>query len=623
MTSGEDRKSGGRATGRGRSKSAASKPRSAQAQARAAKKAVTIDLEAKDLTPKPQAKSTTSKSSRTESEKVTATKANVRPTSAANKAKPEASKVEAGKATLSQVKSTSSMPKSDAPTRNDTPDNFVPKNAPENASAKATVSPQSPTQKAGKSGSSFFPNLVASIIGGVIAVGGLIGLQKADIIPSFGGGDVAALTSRVASLEEAPAVDAVSLNEFSSLSERLDEMEQGIENNDKSTIPDEVLARLTALEARLAGAEEGAAPAIAGDASLPSGIAERIAAIEARLSAREGNGVDGQIAALDEKLAKLDEGFAAVQSALTVEDSNNQPTVDVSAGSSDANNATNDAQSADLRSQLAALQEKVATLEIPLSGQGGSDALVSAARQSVFSTIDPKFDALQTQLDETSSLLTAVQDKLASVDSAQSDVGGKLSALSEKLGTVEGALDTQNETTASVQLATKSLALENLKKVARSGGAFGAALTSLERAGIEPDAIAALQPFSVSGLKDTASLKNELSNLISLAAAKNSPTGEAPKELSAFEKLVRNAKGFVKIRSLSDDSSGPFSQLQAQFDAGNLDGFLKTIETLSDDQKQVFNQWLVEWKGNLALSSLIQQIEQDVAVDPADETSSQ
>jgi len=106
---------------------------------------------------------------------------------------------------------------------------------------------------------------------------------------------------------------------------------------------------------------------------------------------------------LDEKLAKLDEGFAAVQSALTVEDSNNQPTVDVSAGSSDANNATNDAQSADLRSQLAALQEKVATLEIPLSGQGGSDALVSAARQSVFSTIDPKFDALQTQLDETSS----------------------------------------------------------------------------------------------------------------------------------------------------------------------------------------------------------------------------
>jgi len=41
------------------------------------------------------------------------------------------------------------------------------------------------------------------------------------------------------------------------------------------------------LEARLAGAEEGAAPAIAGDASLPSGIAERIAAIEARLSARE------------------------------------------------------------------------------------------------------------------------------------------------------------------------------------------------------------------------------------------------------------------------------------------------------------------------------------------------
>ena len=619
MTSGEDRKSGGRTTGRGRSKSATSKPRSAQAQARAAKKAVTIDLEAKDLTPKPQAKSTTSKPSRAASEKVTATKASVKPTNAANKAKSGASKIEATSATAPRAKSTSSVPGSGATTRKDAADNF----ATENANAKTTVPPQTSPQKAGKSGGSFFPNLVASIIGGVIAVGGLIGLQKAEIIPSFGDGGVAALTSRVTNLEEAPAVDAVSLNEFASLSERLDEMEQDIENNDKSTIPDEVLARLTALEARLAGAEEGVAPVVNGDGSLPSGFTERLAAIEARLSANESDDVDGQIAALDEKLVKLDEGFAAVQSALTVEDSNNQPTVDVSAGSNDVSGASNDASSADLRSQLLALQKKVATLEIPLGNQGGGEAFVSAARQSIFSTIDPKFNALQAQLDETSSLLTAVQEKLGTVDGAQSDVGGKLAALSEKLGIVEGALDTQNETTMSVQLATKSLALENLKKVSQTGGAFGAALTSLERAGIEPEAISALQPFSVSGLKDTTSLKNELNNLISLAAAKDSPTGEAPKELTAFEKLVRNAKGFVKIRSLSDEGSGPFSRLPAQFDDGDLDGFVETLETLSDDQKQVFNQWLVEWKGNLALSSLIQQIEQDVAVDPADETSSQ
>ena len=629
MASGEDRKSGGRATGRSRTKSAGSKPRSAQAQARAAKKAVTIDLEAKDLTPKPQAKSATSKVS----EKVTATKANAKAASAANKTEPGTAKVETSKAAASQVKSTSSVPKSGAATGKGAPDNFAPKNAPKNAtesasananaSAKATVPPQSPTQKAEKSGGSFFPNIVASLIGGIIAIGGLIGLQKAEVIPSFGDGGVAALTSRVTSLEEAPAVDAVSLNEFASLSERLDEMEQGIENNDKSTIPDEVLARLTALEARLADAEGVAAPAVTGDASLPSGITERLAAIEARLSARESNGVDEQIAALDEKLAKLDEGFAAVQAARTVEDSNNQPTVDVGAGSNDAVNTITDAQSADLKSQLAALQEKVATLEIPAASQGGSETIVSAARQSVFSTMDPKFNALQTQLDETSSLLGVVQDKIASVDSAQSDIGGKLAALSEKLGTVEGALDTQNETTASVQLVTKSLALENLKKVAQSGGAFGAALTSLERAGIEPEAIAALQPFSVSGLKDTVSLKNELSNLISLAAAKNSPTGEAPKELSAFEKLARNAKNVIKIRSLSDEGTGPFNQLQAQFDAGDMAGFTETLETLSDDQKQVFNQWLPEWRGNLALSSLIQQIEQDVAADPADETSSQ
>ena len=604
MTSGEDRKSGGRATGRGRSKSAASKPRSAQAQARAAKKAVTIDLEAKDLTPKQEAKSTAPKTrttTRMTSAKSATVRATAKSTAAGTSAKTERIKgSEADKPETSRAK-----PASAASSSKEMPNESEAKNA----SVGPTPPSKPPAQKTGKSGGSFFPNLVASIIGGIIAVGGLIGLQKAEIIPSFGDGGVAALTSRVTSLEEVPAVNAVSLDEFASLSERLDEMEQGIENIDKSTIPDEVLARLTALEARLSGAEEGVAPAITGDASLSNGIAERLAAIEARLSARESNGVDGQIAALDEKLAKLDEGFAAVQSAITAEDSNNQPTVDVSAGSNDTNDASNEAASADLKSQLGALQEKVAGLEVPLSSQGDSEAIVSAARQAVFSAIDPKFNALQTQLDETSSLVGAVQDKIT--------------GLSQKLGTVEGALDTQNKTTASVQLATKSLALENLKKVSQNGGAFGAALTSLERAGIEPEAIAALQPFSVSGVKDTASLKNELDNLVSLAAAKNNPTGEAPKELSAFEKLVRNAKGFVKIRSLSDEGSGPFNQLQAQFDDGNLDGFLEVLATLSDDQKQVFNQWLVEWKGNLALSSLIQQIEQDVAADSADETSSQ
>ena len=633
MASGEDRKSGGRATGRGRTKSAASKPRSAQAQARAAKKAVTIDLEAKDVTPKPEVKSSVPKAraaTRSTSTKSTTAKATSKPTTAATRAKAEPLKTSATtKPEMSQTRSTSTTSKPAASSRKEVPNNAEAKNAnAENSGAKnvsdGTLPPSKlSTQKAEKSGGSFFPNLVASIIGGVIAVGGFIGLQKADIIPSFGDGGVAALTSRVASLEAVPAVDAVSLDEFSSLSERLDEMEQGIENVDEFIIPDEVLARLTALEARLADADEGAAPAITGDASLSNGITERLAAIEARLSARESDGVDGQIAALDEKLAKLDEGFAAVQSALTVEESNNQPAVDVSAGPDDTNDATSDASFADLNSQLAALQEKVAALEIPAVSQGSSEAIVSAARQSVFSTIDPKFNALQTKLDETSSLLGAVQEKIASVDSAQSDVGGKLAALSEKLGSVEGALDTQNETTASVQLATKGLALENLKAIAQNGGALGSALTSLKRAGIEPEAIEALQPFSATGLKDTASLKSELSNLISLAAAKNSPTGEAPKELSAFEKLARNAKSFIKIRSLSDEGTGPFNQLQAQFDAGNMDGFLKTLETLSDDQKEVFNQWLSEWKGNLALSSLIQKIEQDVAADPADETSSQ
>ncbi|MEP1444329.1 MAG: hypothetical protein ABJK39_15080 [Hyphomicrobiales bacterium] len=631
MTSGGDRKSGGRATGRGRSKSTASTQQSAQARARAAKKAVTIDLEAKDVTPKPQGETVASKTSaaaKAASEKITAPKTSAKPaekpTVANDKAKAETSQAKPA-ATDSKPASAAASKKpettsSTASAKKEAPINLAAKN--EGAGAKTPPPP--PAKKAEKSGGSFFPNLVASLIGGIIAIGGLIGLQKAEIIPSFGDSGVASLTSRVTSLEEVPAVDPVSQNEFVSLSERLDEMEQGIENNDKPIVPEEVLARLTALEARLADAETSTngdasanTSAATGEATLPSGIAERLAAIEARLSANESAGVDGQIAALNEKVAKLDEGVATVQSALSTEGSNDQT-------AADGNSAVGANASADLSAKLAALQEKVAALEIPAVDAAGNAAFLTAARKSVFATIDPKFISLQSQLDETSLLLGAVQDKITTVESGQSDIGSKISALSEKLGSVEGTLDTQNATTASVQVATKSLALENLKEVAQNGGPFESALTSLERVGVEPEAIATLQPFSATGLKDTATLKNELNNLVTLAAAKAGPSGEAPKELSAFEKLTNNAKNLIKIRSVdSNEDAGPFGQLHAQFDEGNMDGFLETWGTLSDDQKRVFNQWLVEWKGNLALSSLIQKIEQDVAGKPANETSSQ
>lgn len=631
MTSGDDQKSGGAAAGRGRNKSTASKTQSAQARARAAKKAVTIDLEAKDVTPKPKAETTATKASiasKAASEKTTSPKASAKPSekpvAATEKAKAETPRTDAASTASKPASATASKQTEQAASSTSANKDASIKLAAKNDGAGSTPTPPPTTAKVGKSGGRFFPNLIASIIGGIIAVGGLIGLQKAEIIPNFNDGGVASLTSRVASLEDAPAIDAVSQNEFVSLSERLDEMEQGIENNDKPLVPEEVSARLTALEARLADAEGVAVTGADDGTPLPSGAAERLAAIEARLSASEGAGVDQKIAALDARLAKLDEGFAAVQSASAVESGNNQSAVDGSANSSGTSQTAGDGGASGLQTQLAALQKKVAALAIPVAAAGGSDAIVSAARKSIFATIDPKFISLQAQLDDAGLLLGALQDKITSVDSAQTDIGGKLSALSEKLGSVEGTLDTQNATTASVQLATKSLALENLKDVAQNGGPFGSALTSLERVGIEPEAIKALQPFSANGLKDTVTLKSELNNLISLAAAKTGPTGEAPKELSAFEKLAKNAKSLIKIRSLDEgEDTGPFSRLHGHFDEGDMDSFLGVWGTLSDEQKKVFNQWLVEWKGNLALSSLIQKIEQDVAGKPADETSSQ
>lgn len=636
MTSNDEKKTGRSSAGSGRTRSSNSKPQSAQARARMAKKAVTIDLEAKDVTQPSAAQSTagTSKATpKSAAAKVTAEKSTAKPSdktssSAAKTAAAGSSGKTAANPSKASMKTDEATPAVKEPSS--TSATSKPQTGGGNDGARSS-SPRpapSPSSATPKSSGSFFPNLVASIIGGIIAVLGFIGLQFAEVIPSFGDSGVGAIAERVSVLEDAPSVDAVSQNEFVSLSERLDEMEEGLENTTKQSVPEDVSARLTALEARLASNEGAASNDAAsntatgettGDAQsdLSKGMSERLAAIEARLSARENAGIDTQITALDERLVALNTAFIALQSS------------EADRGSGDQSSATSGSDpettpSATVQSQLTALQQQLAALQGPDENQARSDAVVNAAKTAITASIDPKFNAFQTQLDEAATLLATVQDKVARVDGAQSDIGKELTSLSDKITSLESALDTQNKTTVGVQTATKSLALDNLKQVAENGGPFEPALASLERVGVEPETIATLQPFSATGLKDTETLKSELSNLITLAAAKHGPAGEAPKELTALEKLARNAKSLIRIRSVDEaQDTGPFGQLQAAFDQSDMDAFLKVWSTLSDDQKRVFNQWLVEWKGNLALSSLIENIEKQVAGQSASPQQSQ
>lgn len=636
MTSNDEKKTGRSSTGRGR-RNTGSKPQSAQARARAAKKAVTIDLEAKDVTPPSETKSTTdtSKEAKPEPAKVTSEKATAKPPQAAPDKR--ATGAASSKAVSSSSNASSSDTKDNAKSTSKEPANSSASSGAKTTSMKDEPRPSSkapttpPSSTAPKSSGSFFPNLVASIIGGIIAVLGFIGLQLYEIVPNFGDNGVEAISERVSALEDAPSIDAVSQNEFVSLSERLDEIEEGLENAPKQAIPEDVSARLTALEARLASRDEATSDRASngstdngvtgsGDAALTTGMSERLAAIEARLSARENAGIDTQLATLDERLATLNTEFAALQSIAATQRTSDPSSVTPGSASQDTGNAP----SADVQSQLTALQQQVAVLQNPEENRTRNDAVVTAAKTAISATLDPKFISIQTQLDEAATQLGAVQDKVALVDGAQGDLSKELTSLSDKIGSLESALDAQNKTTASVQTATKSLALDNLKQVAENGGPFESALASLQRVGVDPKTIATLQPFSVTGLKDTNTLKSELSNLITLAAAKKGPSGEAPKELTALEKLARNAKSLIKIRSVDGaQDTGPFGQLQAAFDQADMDSFLNVWGTLSDDQKTVFNQWLVEWKGNLALSSLIATIEKEVAGLPASKEQSQ
>lgn len=602
MTSGNDENSKKTTPDVGSTRSRDTPEKGSTPQSRPTKRPVTIDLDAKDVTLKPSetkpATSDKSANQQTKPEDIkgkTATTQATTGTDTTEEKRPSEATVSKTDDPVKKSAPEPSRPKRPEITKNkrSTPHNTTEKPV---ASVKA-LPPKTPppTRKRPDEQASNQPRggmvstLFTAIIGGIIAISGLLGLQMADILPlakdTTNSNLIATLESRIATLEKIPRVNKTDLD---ILTTRLEQVNKVAEQALSPLVPEEITTRLTALEARLASGNPTKSENSQENSTL-TGIDERLAAIEARLSAGEERQQDESSTRQDTKLlANNQEDLSERLTALK-----NQ--IEVVAGSinTNKNSESTQVQTPDVAVKLEDLLETVKSNILP--------DLLSSLR------------TLETVQKQATDKLTVTDQKIAALSEQQSGIDTILTQITARIAKAQNSVESQSETTTNIRDATTTLALAALEQAVRTGGSFPAALSALESINPNNDDIETIKPFAKSGIRDHDSLGKDLEHLLSEAALKAtaSEKGENDTELSALEKLVHNARSLIKVRRIGEDTDNtdtPLSAMKTAFAKNNPEAFISHWEGLNSSQKAVFNQWLVEWKGNLSLLALIDKL---------------
>lgn len=582
--------------------------KAATSAAKPSKKPVILDLEAKDLTPKADEKGEDKEKSQSTNQKKNDNSSMPSSDSSSSKNK------DAKTGEANSVKTAPAAPKKSGTKSTDA----------KPAQAKPTP-PKSTAIKSQKRG--LFSTLVVAVCGGIVAILGLLAMQLANIFPSpFTNQQevlIADLQTRFEQLEEAGQVKTAPLSGLEALQERVSGLEEELKTAISEEVPDEVAARLTALEARLASAEANMTdqnpPATTG-ASDETAISQRISALETRLSIAD-----------EARVSRSD--LSTALSALATR-------IDDLTGLVEGGAIADTDGLAVLNEKISSLATKVATLDAG-SSSGGAPVnearLVEAARSALSPEFFKNIEAVDTAIKNVDATLKAAEANITSLAENVALVTGETASLGDgfettvgKLASLEQSLSSQTPVVEDIQATTSILAVESFKRAVISGGPFSNALSALKRTGISSDLTNTIEAYADNGLGDKASLSLELGELIA-KAVKLAKAGEGEvaveteesEPLSAFEKLIRNARGLVAIKNIDEETaspSSPLNTLMTMFEAGDVEGFVSAMSALAGDQKSLFEPWLVKWKAGLSLNELLGELEAHVG-EPNDITS--
>ncbi len=268
---------------------------------------------------------------------------------------------------------------------------------------------------------------------------------------------------------------------------------------------------------------------------------------------------------------------------------------------------------AELSKDLQTLETRLGNLErLPNTNIGNTAP--SSNGSNFNAEFSKKLDGLEERLDgfsipkvDKADITLLQKDVLAANEKVQTMLE-QVSKLSERLGEFEKTVERDSLSGETILTIAHQTAVLNLHGQALSGEAFVGAYAQVEKIGLEKTALLKLEPFKENGLPSKERLINDLNTLIVKARHENNDEAKQG-NISAFDKLLRNARSAINLRNLGDETpqNQAFIKIEKAAKTMDPDLFVEGFNALTDRQKALFNDWKQAFEAHLALNDLLKE----------------
>jgi hypothetical protein len=369
----------------------------------------------------------------------------------------------------------------------------------------------------------------------------------------------------------------------------------------------------------------------------PSATTAPESAAEPRSTRAGSRGVlAGALAGLIVSALAVGAGYTLLASKADVADNANRLAEVVA--QSERENATLDAEAKRDSAAVSSLGKRVSALEASAGTSGAAEldkrvAALEAASAENGPKVVAAAQATQQAAQADQQLVMQVKDLRADVDAARGEIPGlaarvakletetpkandaDLSALAARLDKIEAALAAPKSETRVA--AEKPAPADNASAIAIIAGAvedklaagapFGTEVAALQRLGVDPAALAALQ--AVAGGAPTGSALTASFDAVApqvLAAVAPAESG------GVLDRLLAHIRGLVRVHDLGesagDDPEAILSRIEAACRRGDIAGALAAFDKLPAAARQAAGDWPVKARARQAADAALQSI---------------
>ena len=256
---------------------------------------------------------------------------------------------------------------------------------------------------------------------------------------------------------------------------------------------------------------------------------------------------------------------------------------------------------------LREIQTRLSELEQMATEVAATDG--SPANDARLSQLAAEIEALKSSGAQSS----ATEESIASLRQEMEQLGARLDAAPDeaRVAAVEADLSEARRQAETAAALGPAVAADALAAAVESGRPFKTELDALVVLGADETAIAALRPYSQSGLATLAALQAGFENAI----ASLSLTAPIPEGTGTMDRLLQSARGLVEVRPAQPtegaDPAAIVTRIRAALAAGDVATALSEWRTLPDPLKTQTADWVAAAEARAAADDLVARLRAD------------